>query len=38
MKGGPQGQAAVHPGGPSGEHGGEAHGGNEDRNHPPDNH
>jgi len=26
------------PGGPSGEHGGEVRGGNEDRNHPPDNH
>ncbi|MGF6789737.1 DUF4062 domain-containing protein [Paraburkholderia tuberum] len=32
------GQAPVHPGGPSGEHGGEARAGNEDRNHPQDNH
>lgn len=38
MMGAPQGQATVHPGGPSGQHGGEARGGNEDRNHPTDNH
>jgi hypothetical protein len=38
MMGVPQGQATVHPRGPSGEHGGEARGGNEDRNHPSDNH